>query len=105
MDIPTFVYDVYDLEGTERHTSLRSCPYLSRDNGAAWRTLEDLNTLLDEYYSGDLTFSPRQWCENNISDITVGKTILKAALSPEDFQKWESGQWENGAQKEETGTI
>ncbi|MBY0405196.1 MAG: hypothetical protein K2X66_14960, partial [Cyanobacteria bacterium] len=71
---------------TQRFQMVRAAPYIAPENGAVWRTLEQLDQLLAEYQSKQLLFYPRKWCEENLNDITLAETIVKEMMYPSDFR-------------------
>jgi len=54
-----------------------SAPYLSSDTGKFFENVEDFTELVSQISTGHLKFSPRKWCEENMSDEVSARNLLK----------------------------
>ncbi len=76
MDVPTFVWNPKKpfVWLNETFTHVSSCPYLTDSTGKEWKTLDQLDILLDTFNTSE--FSPRKWILENMTDaISVRKLV------------------------------
>ena len=83
MDVPTLIWrnDRNTIRGKMTHVS--SAPYLTTQTGSFFEDANDLALLLKKFQAGEISFSPRRWMLENMSDEVCAKRLLDIALSHE----------------------
>jgi hypothetical protein len=76
MDVPTLCWDSCSSKMTDvLLVPMSSCPYLTKQTGARWRTIDELSNLINLYDRS--FFSPREWALNNMSDEVSANRLLE----------------------------
>jgi hypothetical protein len=79
MDVPTVVWDPQG-EGEWRGRTFRSkssAPYLSDSTGAAFRTIDDLETVLSRTLASLPHFRPRAWVLEHMTDAICSEMLYR----------------------------
>jgi len=76
VNVPTFIW--YNSEPTYLGVAYKgsSAPYLTEFTGAFFRDLNEFRSLIIKWMNGNLEFSPRNWCEKNMSDESCTLNLL-----------------------------
>jgi hypothetical protein len=76
MNVPTLCWDSFssNMEGMVLMPT-SSCPYLTRQTGARWRSVDDLRQLI--YLYDKSYFSPRDWVVSHMSDKVSAASLLE----------------------------
>jgi hypothetical protein len=76
MNVPTLCWDSFssNMEGMVLMPT-SSCPYLTRQTGARWRSVDDLRQLIYLYEKS--YFSPRNWVISHMSDKVSAASLLE----------------------------
>jgi hypothetical protein len=76
MNVPTLCWDSFssNMEGMILMPT-SSCPYLTRQTGARWRSVDDLRQLIYLYEKS--YFSPRNWVISHMSDKVSAASLLE----------------------------
>ena len=79
MDVPTLVWNPRSDAAWRGRSFIAksSAPYLSRDTGIEWVTLEDLERVLREALSDRARFNPREWVLANMTDAICSAKLLQ----------------------------
>lgn len=80
MDVPTICFDrnFYRWAGTdiEIEGEITTCPYLAKENGVRFMEIRELEDILDHWDELKKEMSPREWCQENMSDIVCAKNFV-----------------------------
>jgi hypothetical protein len=77
MDVPTFCWQPGELTiNNRKYSTFSSCPYLTDATGKQWKTIEDLEKLLIDFKTKKISFAPRNWIENNLTDQLSAQKLL-----------------------------
>lgn len=81
VDIPTFVLEVntWNYRDYPRYPG-SSSPYLSSDAGIFFSNIYDFKTKFDLFLEGKLSFSPRKWILNNMTDKICAEKLRNEIL-------------------------
>jgi len=78
MDVPTLCWNqhhrVFDGKFTYESSA---CPYLTPATGAEWKEISELDTILENIEARLLTFRPRQWVLEHMTDAISAKRLLE----------------------------
>lgn len=83
MDVPTLCWN---LECPHKYLEISypvssACPYLTEKTGRSWKTLEELELLLQNIPSVFQTCAPRAWIVENMTDVIVVRQLLASIES------------------------
>lgn len=82
MNLPTFVWNPGQLYyAGKQYNPVSSCPYLTDQQGKEWKTISELEVLLDEYQHGTCVFCPREWVSEHMTDKKSAELLLHIADS------------------------
>lgn len=78
MNVPTFIHRVDSWESPSGiRYKAEAAPYLSQDTGIYFNDMEDLFTLLNNFNSNELKYSPREWVLHNMTDEVCARELLE----------------------------
>jgi hypothetical protein len=80
MDVPTLVWDLglpFSAYGRQ-YSEISACPYLTLFTGYSWKTLADLEKLLQKLEQQNLLQScaPRQWVLEHMTDVKSAQMLM-----------------------------
>lgn len=76
MNVPTLCWDNFSSKMADTLLiPTSSCPYLTKQTGARWRTIDELRNLI--YLYDRSFFSPRMWVLDNMSDKVSAIKLLE----------------------------
>lgn len=82
MNVPTLVWNQKQLQAHGRTYEIASsCPYLTDATGKDWKELHELAKLLSTLDNDLITFTPRSWVINNMSDQQSARLMIKIVES------------------------
>jgi hypothetical protein len=86
-DVPTFIY--YNFEPTFYGIKYNgnSAPYLNEYNGKFFQNINELEKLILDLINGKVTFAPRKWCLNHMTDEKCAENILEIINSDNEYQR------------------
>ena len=68
MNVPTLVWNPMQCSSGGVFFRTSSAPYLTEVLGDSWKTVEELESLLDQFPDKLKTYSPRAWTKKNLTD-------------------------------------
>lgn len=78
MDVPTLVWDPKKLTYKGRvYSSVTSAPYLQPKTGLKWKQIDELIRLFDRIDSDAVSFAPREWVLENMTDSVSAKYLVQ----------------------------
>lgn len=78
MNVPTFVWNPGEFYyAGKQYNPVSSCPFLTHAQGADWQKISELEKLIDSFDQFKLSFSPREWVINYMSDYASVKCLLE----------------------------
>jgi len=82
MDVPTLIWrnERKVIDGKETHVS--TAPYLTPQTGRFFNDTADLSRLLGEIGAGEVSFAPRRWVLEYMSDEVCAGKLLELAGIP-----------------------
>jgi hypothetical protein len=73
MDVPTLVFNPGEFfYGGKLVKKISACPYLTKSVGRTWKSINELQTLIQRINSGNIRFKPREFAIN----ISVMNIVL-----------------------------
>ncbi len=81
MDVPTLMWGNKHNVIRGKGTRVSVAPYLTAQTGSFFEDANDLAVLLSKFQTGKISFSPRQWVLENMSDEVCAKKLLDIATS------------------------
>ena len=82
MNRPTLCYDPHfyhwKINGSEvtRRDDISAAPYLTDRTGHAWRSIDELESLINQYKKNRLYYGPRKWVLENMTDEVCARDFL-----------------------------
>jgi len=77
MNVPTLAFDPGQLTYLGRsYSPVSSCPYLTEDTGKAWKYLQELEMLIQNFDSYAAQFDSRRWVLNHMSYEESTRALL-----------------------------
>ena len=82
MNRPTLCYDPHfyhwKINGSEvtRRDDISAAPYLTDRTGHAWRSIDELESLINQYKKNRLYYGPRKWVLENRTDEVCARDFL-----------------------------
>lgn len=78
-NVPTICWNPQERTNRGRiYSAVSSCPYLTRQTGNEWKTIQDLHNLLETIEHELIHFSPRKWVLNNMTDALCAQHLINA---------------------------
>jgi hypothetical protein len=78
MNVPTFVWNPGEFYyAGKQYNPVSSCPFLTHAQGADWQKISELEKLIDSFDQIKLSFSPREWVINYMSDYASVNCLLE----------------------------
>jgi|SaaInlLV_10m_DNA_2_1039722.scaffolds.fasta_scaffold33721_1 hypothetical protein len=77
MNVPTIVFNPQELTIYDKqYSSVSSCPYLTKQTGADWKTLSEFENIIKNIDSFIDQFSPRKWVLEHMTNKICAKNLL-----------------------------
>lgn len=78
MDVPTLVWDPQEplTMCGKVFWPISAAPYLNKSNGLFWKNIEELKTLLSDFYKNIEHTSPREWTLQHMTDEVCAQYLL-----------------------------
>jgi len=78
MDVPTLCWNPQEpiIYAGRTFNQVSSCPYLTKETGRDWKTLEELKVFIKQIKNKQIVFNPRQWVLENMTDKISAKLLL-----------------------------
>jgi len=80
-NVPTFIWENKIASYAGKFFSASPAPYLNSENGIFFNGVNDFKRKLELFKSGKLSFNPRGWVENNMTDKVSAQMLINKVFN------------------------